>query len=192
MPHREACPRPGATRRIVASALVAGLAVTACAASPSGGADRGAGGDTARSAPDKGTDAGRQAAREARRAEVRFPSGRLFLAEIADTPARLASGYMFRGVIGDSDAMIFVFQDADVHPFWMKNTLVALDMIWMDDAFTVLYIEPSAPPCRADPCPSYGPPRRARYVLEVRGGIAAAERLKTGDTLRVAFPQAAD
>jgi hypothetical protein len=159
--------------------LAAAAAASACVAAPSSD------GTTS-------SDDGREAARAARRAEVRFPSGRTFLAEIADTPQRWARGYMFRRDIGDADAMIFAFPESDVHPFWMKNTLVALDMIWMDDAFKVLYIEPSAPPCKADPCPSYGPPRRARYVLEVRGGIAAKERLVPGETLQISFPEGAD
>lgn len=128
---------------------------------------------------------------DARRAEVRFPHGRLFVAEIADTPERLQRGYMFRREVGEEDAMIFVFPGAGFHPFWMKNTLVPLDMIWMDDTFTVIHIEASVPPCRSDPCPSYGPPRKARYVLEVRGGIVRREGLAIGDHLSVSFPQAA-
>ncbi len=96
---------------------------------------------------------------------------------------------MFRREIRDDQAMIFVFPEAGVHPFWMKNTLVALDMIWMDDAFTVIHLEIAAPPCAADPCPNYGPVRKARYVLEVRGGVAAHEGLKIGDRLQISFPQ---
>ena len=130
--------------------------------------------------------------RDARRALVEFPRGRRFTAEIADTPERWARGYMFRREIGDSEAMVFVFPEAGFHPFWMKNTLVPLDMIWMDDAFTVVHLQDAAPPCRRDPCPSYGPPRKVRYVLEVRGGIAAREGLKIGERLRISFPQPAD
>jgi uncharacterized membrane protein (UPF0127 family) len=134
-----------------------------------------------------------EAAREkaARRAEVRFPRGRAFAAEIADTPARWREGYMFRREVGENEGMIFVFPVADFHPFWMKNTLVPLDIIWMDDGFRVLHVE-TAPPCRADPCPSYGPPRKARFVLEVRAGSAKQDGLKIGDQLRVSIPQPAD
>jgi hypothetical protein len=129
-----------------------------------------------------------RAAFDARRAEVRFPRGRTVAAEIADTPERVALGYMYRTEVGEAEGMIFVFPRPDVHPFWMKNTLVPLDMIWMDESFNVLHVQPSAPPCRADPCPSYGPPRKAAYVLEVRGGTAAREGLKAGDRLGVVFP----
>jgi uncharacterized membrane protein (UPF0127 family) len=132
------------------------------------------------------------AERDMRRASVETPGGRKFVAEIADTPERWMHGYMFRQEIGEDEGMIFVFPEAGFHPFWMKNTLVPLDMIWMDDTFTAIYIQESAPPCRSDPCPSYGPVRKARYVLEVRGGTAARERLRIGDRLRVSFPQPAD
>jgi len=125
---------------------------------------------------------------DARRAEVRFPGGRIVAAEIADTPQRVAVGYMYRTEVGDGEGMIFVFPRPDAHPFWMKNTLVPLDMIWMDEMFNVLHIQPSAPPCKADPCVSYGPPRKVAYVLEVRGGAAAREGLKVGDRLGIVFP----
>lgn len=130
------------------------------------------------------------AGREAARAEVRFPHGRVWAAEIADTPDRRERGYMFRREIGEGDAMIFVFPEDDVHSFWMKNTLVPLDMIWMDDDFTVIHIEASAPPCKADPCPGFGPPRKSRYVLEVKGGIVGREGLKIGDRMGISFPEA--
>jgi uncharacterized membrane protein (UPF0127 family) len=84
---------------------------------------------------------------------------------------------------------VFLFPEPDIHPFWMKNTLVPLDIIWMDDAKTIIHIEANTPPCKADPCPGYGPMRKASTVLEVRAGTAAAEGLKVGDRLRITIPQ---
>jgi len=158
-----------ASRRVLS--VLAWAAIAACAAAPDG--------------------AGENAAHDARRADVRFPHGRAFVAEIADTPELWQRGYMFRKEVRDDEAMIFVFPEAGFHPFWMKNTLVPLDMIWMDDAFTVIHLQIAAPPCAADPCPSYGPLRKARYVLEVRGGAAAHEGLKVGDRMQISFPQPA-
>jgi uncharacterized membrane protein (UPF0127 family) len=125
---------------------------------------------------------------DARRAEVRFPGGRVIAAEIADTPERIMYGYMFRPEVGEEDGMVFVFPEPGVHNFWMKNTLVPLDMIWMDGDRTILHIRAAAPPCRVDPCPSYGPMRAVSYVLEVRAGTAAREGLKRGDRLAIVFP----
>ena len=127
--------------------------------------------------------------REARRAEVRFPNDHLVVAEIADTPELQQRGYMFRTEVGPGEGMVFLFPAPDIHLFWMKNTLVPLDIIWMDDAKTIIHIQANTPPCKADPCPSYGPMRKASTVLEVRAGTAAAEGLKTGDRLRITIPQ---
>jgi len=169
--------RPARGRRAGAF-LLAGILAAACAAPAPKAEDAG-----------KGSGAG-SPARDARRAEVRFPDGRTFEAEIADTPARWEQGYMFRREVGDRDAMIFIFPEPELHSFWMKNTLVPLDMIWLDDEVTVIHIQPKARPCKSDPCPGYGPPRKSRYVLEVKSGVAAQEGLKIGDRLQISFPQA--
>jgi len=129
---------------------------------------------------------------DARRAEVRFPNDHLVVAEIADTPERWQKGYMFRSEVREGEGMIFLFPHADFHPFWMKNTLVPLDIIWMDDAKTIVYIESNTPPCKADPCPSFGPMRKTSAVLEVRAGTAAVQGLKVGDRLRITVPQSGD
>jgi len=121
------------------------------------------------------------------RAVVKLPSGRSIVAVIADTPEREMYGYMFQREVKDTEGMVFVYPEAGMHPFWMKNTLVPLDIIWMDDAFAVLHIE-TAPPCKADPCPSYGTPRMSRYTIELKAGAASREGLKVGDTIQVSFP----
>ena len=155
--------------------LLVGAASGACFAGSKGGAPE--------SAAPKG------AAADARRAEVHFPNNHLVVAEIADTPERQMKGYMFRTEVRAGEGMVFLFAQPDIHPFWMKNTLVPLDIIWMDDAATIVDIEANTPPCKADPCPSYGPMRKTSTVLEVRAGTAAAEGLKNGDRLRITIPQ---
>jgi uncharacterized membrane protein (UPF0127 family) len=66
----------------------------------------------------------------------------------------------------------------------MKNTLIPLDMIWIDAHRRIVHIAHDVPPCKVDDCPSYPPHAVARYVLEVAGGVAAAHGLKDGDVLR--------
>jgi uncharacterized protein len=156
--------------------IVVGVATGACLAGAKGDAGEGA-------APQAAGE------REARRAEVRFPNGHLVVAEIADTPERWQKGYMFRNEVREGEGMVFLFPQPDLHSFWMKNTLVPLDIIWMDDAKTILHIEPNTPPCKADPCPTYGPVRKTSAVLEVRAGTAAAQGLRVGDRLRITIPQ---
>jgi len=125
---------------------------------------------------------------DARHAEVRFPGGRTIAAQIADTTERIMYGYMFRPEVGDGEGIVFVFPEAGAHSFWMKNTLVPLDIIWMDETRAIIHIQAATPPCRTETCPSYGPMRAASYVLEVRTGTAAREGLKRGDRLTIVFP----
>ncbi len=174
----------GWIRSIALLVVVAGTSVTACAASErdKGSPESAARSDLAAASEGPSTES------DSRRAIVRFPRGHEFVAEIADTAESAARGYMYRTQVGKNDAMIFVFPQSGLHSFWMKNTFVELDIIWMDEEFDVIHIERSVQPCRADPCPSYGPPRKVRYVLEVAGGTVVAEGLVVGDRLEVAFP----
>ncbi|HEX9688655.1 MAG TPA: DUF192 domain-containing protein, partial [Thermoanaerobaculia bacterium] len=77
-----------------------------------------------------------------------------------------------------------LFSDGAPHQFWMKNTMIPLDMIWMDDRWRVLFVSADTPPCKADPCPSYGPEVPAASVLEIAGGLAAKEGITVGSTIR--------
>ncbi len=120
--------------------------------------------------------------------KIYFPSGSEVTAELAVTEEERAKGLMFRDKILPDQAMLFVFEKAGIHSFWMKNTLVSLDMIWLDDEKRIIHIEANVPPCREEPCPSYGPLRPARYVLELKGGVAAELGLKISDRVMFALP----
>jgi uncharacterized membrane protein (UPF0127 family) len=115
---------------------------------------------------------------------VVLPSGAVYRVEIARTPEEQAQGLMFRESLPERAGMLFLFPDKGVHQFWMKNTMIPLDMIWMDSGGKVLFISADTPPCRADPCPSYGPDAPAASVLEIAGGKAAAEKIAVGSVLR--------
>lgn len=91
---------------------------------------------------------------------------------------------MFRDRVPEGTGMLFFFRDSGEYPFWMKNTLVPLDMIWLDDQRRVVHVEPNVPPCKADPCPSYPPHAAAKYVLELGAGQAAKHQVTNGTTLR--------
>jgi hypothetical protein len=120
------------------------------------------------------------------RGEVTFPDKTRVVVEIADTDALRQRGLMFRERLGPTEGMVFVFPDPGYHPFWMKNTLIPLDMIWLDPARRVIYVAHSVPPCKADPCPNFGPQPdspAAAYVVEVQSGFAKQHGVKAGDQL---------
>ena len=115
---------------------------------------------------------------------VVLPSGAEYRIEVVRTPEEQAQGLMFRESLPPKTGMLFPFADKGVHHFWMKNTMIPLDMIWMDADGRVLFISADTPPCKADPCPSYGPETPAANVLEIAGGKAAAEKVVVGSVVR--------
>lgn len=114
---------------------------------------------------------------------IRFPSGFEVEAELAQTPEERERGLMFRKGLEDHRGMLFVFPVAGFYPFWMKNCRFPIDIVWLSGDKRVVDIAASVPPCESEPCPTYGPMRRARYVLEVVAGTAAREGLSLGDVL---------
>ncbi|MFH1054937.1 MAG: DUF192 domain-containing protein [Candidatus Altiarchaeota archaeon] len=103
--------------------------------------------------------------------------------EIADNESGRMKGLMFRETLPPDRGMLFIFEEEGIHSFWMKNTLIPLDIIWLDSNMRVVNIEHAAP-CKADPCQSYNPGETAKYVLEVNGGYATEHGIKVGDTAR--------
>jgi uncharacterized membrane protein (UPF0127 family) len=106
--------------------------------------------------------------------------------EVAKTPEQQAIGLMFRTELGKNKGMIFLFSPPRVTRFWMKNTLIPLDMIFLREG-VIQSISPSVPPCKRDPCPSYGPFTEIDQVIELASGRAVELGLKKGDRLKVEF-----
>jgi hypothetical protein len=104
-----------------------------------------------------------------------------FSVEIASSREERGKGLMFRESLGDQSGMLFIFQEEGKHSFWMKNTLIPLDIIWMDKNKEVVFIKEDARPCKEDPCPGVAPDKNALYVLELKSGTASKIGLKTGD-----------
>ena len=114
---------------------------------------------------------------------VVLPDGYNVRVEIAaDDPTR-EQGLMFRDRVPAGTGMLFLFPRRAPLAFWMKNTLVPLDMIFIDDR-RVVHVQHDVPPCKADPCPSYPSPSAANYVLELGAGEAARHRVENGATLK--------
>jgi uncharacterized protein len=101
-----------------------------------------------------------------------------FDAELAVTPDEMAQGLMFRRSLAPDAGMLFVYDVPQRAAFWMKNTLIPLDMIFIAPDGRVLNIHERAVPHSLEPIPSAGP---VKAVLEVNGGTAARLGIKPGD-----------
>lgn len=109
--------------------------------------------------------------------------GKTFYVELAETDEQHASGLMFRERMAADRGMFFIFRNEYMQAFWMKNTLIPLDMLYFDKKFRVVSVQSNVPPCKADPCPSYPSSGPAMYVLELNGGTADKLGVKPGDSL---------
>jgi hypothetical protein len=102
-------------------------------------------------------------------------------AEIADTFFKQMKGLMGRKSLPEGQGMLFVFDQPAVRKFWMLNTSIPLDMIWIDSNKKIIYIENNAQPCLIN-CTSYGPDKDAKYVLEVNGNYTTKNKISVGDS----------
>ncbi len=111
--------------------------------------------------------------------------GHTFNTELATTDATRERGLMFRTHMAKNHAMLFVFRQSYPQSFWMKNTLIPLDILFFDQQRKLVAMQLNAAPCRTNPCPTFPSNVPARYVLELNGGTAAAIGARKGDTLKI-------
>jgi uncharacterized membrane protein (UPF0127 family) len=104
-----------------------------------------------------------------------------FTIELADTPEERERGLMGRTSLASDAGMLFVFPKETHVTFWMKDTPIPLDMIFIRADMTVAGVA-HAVPCEAEPCPTYPSGEPVQYVLEIGGGIAEEKHIKAGDT----------
>ncbi|MBP0904390.1 DUF192 domain-containing protein [Mariniflexile gromovii] len=100
--------------------------------------------------------------------------------EIADTDFDIQTGLMYRNSMKDNQAMLFVFDDVTERYFYMKNTKIPLDIIYIDEAKNIVSFQKNAKPMDETSLPSNVP---AKYVLEVNAGLVDAWSLAVGDSI---------
>lgn len=123
-----------------------------------------------------------------------LPDGFTVTLELAITPDELAQGLMYRPKLAEDRGMLLLFSEERFPNIWMMNTLVALDIIYLDDSGIVVDVITDAQPCPGEPCPRFAPKQAARAVLEVPAGGATRHGIVKGTELSFAdvpdFPAA--
>ena len=104
--------------------------------------------------------------------------------EIADSENERERGLMFRTELPPNRGMLFVFEEENAHTFWMKNTLIPLDAIWVNAEKKIVDIQTMLP-CEKDPCVIYAPRGNALYVLEVNAGVVEKNNIAIGDAVQL-------
>ena len=119
--------------------------------------------------------------------------GERYQVEIADDDAERARGLMFREAMDEDRGMLFIHEREQPLAYWMKNTKIALDILYFDDQLKLVSQQRDVPPCTlGDRCPPYPSDAPARYVLELNAGQAAKLDLQDGAQLRLGPDIAAD
>ncbi len=116
--------------------------------------------------------------------EAELPDGNRLTLELALTQDEISQGLMFRNSLPNDRGMLFIFREERVPSFWMKNTLIPLDMVFLSADGVIVDVIHNALPCKADPCPQYVPRTEALAVLEVAAGVAESQGLDEGVSLK--------
>lgn len=107
------------------------------------------------------------------------------IVEIAKTQRERIYGLMFRKELAENRGMLFIYSDLAPHSIWMKNTLIPLDILWLDQQKKVVFFLDNVPICKTKQCPSYSPPPflQTQYVLELSSGLRQKLNIQKGQTL---------
>ncbi|MGJ8549815.1 DUF192 domain-containing protein [Winogradskyella wichelsiae] len=100
--------------------------------------------------------------------------------EIADDEYTTQTGLMYRNQLKVNHGMLFIFPDTQMRSFYMKNTKIPLDIIYIDKNKTIVSFQKNAKPMDETSLPSEAP---AKYVLEIYGGLSDVWNLNVGDTI---------
>ena len=108
--------------------------------------------------------------------------GKIINVEIADTNAKRELGLSGHKPLADDQGMLFAFDKAGKYPFWMKDMLFPIDIIWISEDYKIVYIEKKAQPSSYPA--TFGGQVDAQYVLEVNAGFSDKNNLRIGDQIK--------
>lgn len=111
--------------------------------------------------------------------------GKTFTVELAETPEEHATGLMYRTQLAPDHGMLFIYSEPHLVTFWMKNTLLPLDILFFDGEARLIGTYPNVKPCRYDPCRRYPSQAPIQYALELPSGTLSNLGLHKGDQFKI-------
>ena len=109
----------------------------------------------------------------------------IFNLEIASTSLEKSIGLMHRTQLNKDTGMLFIFENEKPQSFWMKNTLIPLDLIFINSNNNIVDIKHNFQPCNSDPCETYTSSQPASYVLEINGGLVKDLNIEIGQQVNI-------
>jgi hypothetical protein len=108
---------------------------------------------------------------------------RIVYAAIASNESEREHGLMFHKTLAEDQGMLFVYPDQTQRALWMKNTLLALDVVFLSGDGRIVALLKNLQPCTKDPCRIYESKTAARYMLELPAGFIDKHAIKVGQTV---------
>lgn len=105
--------------------------------------------------------------------------------EVADSEQERSLGLSGRRYLGDYEGMIFVFEEETATPFWMKDMVISLDMIFIDKDGFVVDLKEDLAPCEENYCTSIYSKEKFMYNLEVNSGFVLKHGIEIGDNIDI-------
>jgi uncharacterized membrane protein (UPF0127 family) len=116
---------------------------------------------------------------------ITLPGGQVIRAETMIDNIDLTRGLMFRTSLAPDRGMLFVHPRPGNYAYWMYQTRIPLDILWLDSHRDIVEMVENAQPCKtqASKCEQYGGKEVSAYVLEIGGGMAKKYGLRVGETI---------
>jgi uncharacterized protein len=117
---------------------------------------------------------------------VTLPGGQVIRAETEISNFELLRGLMYRASLAPDRGMLFVYPKPDHYQTLTYQTLIPLDIIWLDSNRQIVELDENAPPCKtqASKCPKYGGKMISAFALQIGGGMAKKYGLRLGQTIQ--------
>jgi hypothetical protein len=107
-----------------------------------------------------------------------------FNVKIAQTDPERARGLMFEKNLPENEGLLFILDNRENSSFWMKNMLIPLDIIWIDENNSIASINKNNPPCN-ETCTSIIYEKKAKYALEINAGVSDKYNFSVGDAVEL-------